>query len=115
MTEYEICREYRLAKRPKVQIGILADMTCKSREEIKEILYRGSLKDKRIKVSRPAAHRYGFAWTEELDNMLRLLRARGFTREKMADFLDLSVSQVSNRITQLKKEGTADVQRVQAF
>ena len=40
MTEEEIWRSYRLAKDPKKQIGILADINGASKEEIKQIIER---------------------------------------------------------------------------
>jgi len=38
MTDSEICSEYRQAKTPQKQIGILADMNCCDKREIVEIL-----------------------------------------------------------------------------
>ena len=41
MTNEEICRDYRQAKNRVKQIGILADLTGKTRQEIIEILTEG--------------------------------------------------------------------------
>lgn len=38
MSVEEICREYRLAKNKKEQIGILADLNCTTKEEIIKVL-----------------------------------------------------------------------------
>lgn len=40
MTDSEIARSYREAKVKKAQIGILADLNCMTKEQIKEILKR---------------------------------------------------------------------------
>lgn len=49
MTENEICREYRMAKKKRMQIGILADQNMVTREEIEEILKKHGLKPGRTK------------------------------------------------------------------
>lgn len=38
MTEVEICKEYREAKNPRMQIGILADLNVCEKEDILKIL-----------------------------------------------------------------------------
>jgi len=40
MTEEEIYKSYKSAKYPKEQIGILADLTLKRKDEIQEIIIR---------------------------------------------------------------------------
>lgn len=115
MTEFEICRDYRLAKDPKEQINILSDMTGKTRAEIKEILWRNSQTDSRIKITPPREEKYGRTWTEEMDRMLLLLVGRGFTRKKIAEFMAMTKPRVENRLQKLKKEGKSHVSGLQIF
>lgn len=115
MTEFEICREYRQAKYPNEQIKIIADLTCKTREEIKEILMKnGQMKPKK-ETWQTSSSRYGVTWTEEMDRMLLLLVERGFTRKKIAEFMAFTKPRVENRIQKLKKEGRKHVPGLQIF
>ena len=46
MTDAEICKEYREAKRPKQQIGILADLNeCTRRDIVKVLVARGEIRE----------------------------------------------------------------------
>lgn len=102
MTEYEICREYLLAKNPAEQIGILADENCMTRGEIREILYRNSLTDKRIKI-KPPRKKTRFYWDAESDGMLVKLHERGFRTKQIAEYMGLEYEQVQNRLTKIRK------------
>lgn len=110
-----MCREYRQAKHPNEQIKIIADLTCKTREEIEEILVRnGQMKPKK-ETWQTSSSRYGVTWTEEMDRMLLLLIERGFTRKKIAEFMAFTKPRVENRIQKLKKEGRKHVPGLQIF
>lgn len=55
MTEGEICRSYRNAENQKRQIGILSDLTGKTKEEIKNILLENGEELPKEATKRPKA------------------------------------------------------------
>lgn len=57
MTNEEIIRDYREAKAPMKQIGILADMNCCTRKEIVAILVDAGLEVPKLYQKRPSAEK----------------------------------------------------------
>ena len=88
VNEYEICREYRTAKRKDAQIGILADLNLITRKEVREILVRNGLIDEK-KV--PAKINY----TPELIDFIGKLDKLKFPPHKIAEFMKMSKGQIS--------------------
>lgn len=66
MTNEEIIRDYREAKAPMKQIGILADMNCCTRKEIVAILADAGLEIPKQYQKRPKAEntRGGVLWKQ---------------------------------------------------
>ena len=65
MTNEEIIRDYREAKAPMKQIGILADMNCCTRKEIVAILVDAGLKVPKLYQKRPNAEKTrGVLWKQ---------------------------------------------------
>lgn len=62
MSENEIVRDYRTAKKKREQIGILADLNGCSREQIREILLRNGITEAELPAKpgrRPTAEENG--------------------------------------------------------
>lgn len=58
MTENEICLDYKLAKNQNMQVGILADLNCASRNDILKILMKHGF-DVRVKEPPKNQGKYG--------------------------------------------------------
>lgn len=48
MSDGEICREYKSARRKAEQIRILADLNCTTRRKIIDVLQKGGVYEKRV-------------------------------------------------------------------
>lgn len=88
VNEYEICREYRMAKHKSAQIGILADLYLIARKEVREILVRNGLIEEKEAPKK-------IDYTPDLIDFIGKLDKLKFPPHKIAEFMKLSKGQIS--------------------
>lgn len=101
MTDEEIRRSYKYAKKKKMQIQILSELTLKPRDEIMRIIFGadiGRAPKKRITI------RKGL-WRE--DEIAYLIEAtkKGVVKKEIALTLGRSYSSVASKIHEMRIEG----------
>lgn len=117
MTEFDICRDYRLAKNKRQQIKILADRNVCGIREIQEILARNGLYSGKLAAPRPVKpegakrvkRRDSLKWTPEMVNTLLAMRERGYKTGDIAESLGINPKQVTQKTYDLTKRGKQDV------
>ncbi len=78
MTPGEICREYQQARKKTVQVGILADLNCCSKAEIRDILSQQGI---RVKAT---GRVYNTTWTEDEEQLCARLAKQGLYPAEIA-------------------------------
>lgn len=95
VNEYEICREYRTAKRKAAQIGILADLNLITRKEVREILVRNGLIEEKKAPER-------VSYTPELYDKVRRYDARGLPQREIAKRMKMSSGQIGYMLYRIR-------------
>ncbi len=103
MTKAEIYREYKQAKNPKLQIGILADENGVEPDVIRAIVKKMAAAE----TDKPAHEpdRYQIGRIIELYN-------KGKTYRQIAEMLNITLATATNRIRRLLDDGILNYRRV---
>lgn len=107
MTEFDICRDYRLAKNKREQIKILADRNVCGVREIQEILARHGLYDGKIaapakpKLQKPKKEKSKgkkyVKWTADMVEALLAMREQEYKTRDIAGRLGVTPMQVTQK------------------
>ena len=99
-TEFEICRDYRLAADGTEQIRVLAQLNATTQSKIREILSNNG-----YEVKKPIPR---MKWTDEINRILVEMRQRGLKTKEIAEMMGLSSGTISMQISNLKRRGKLD-------
>ena len=97
MSEAEICKRFKEAKDHRKQVGILADLNCCSRDQIREILLKNGI----------APPRYGNRYTkikeENLPKDIPVPKSVFNTIKDRIDNIDMEIQNLEVRIEYLRE------------